>query len=502
MSNSPEIANIDFERLFFPKAIGIIGVSPDMRGGSFFVRCMKDKFRGPIYLFNPKFSGKELYGYKIYSSILEINDPIDYVILAIPARLCPGVMEEIGKKGVPFVTVFASGFREVGNETLEQELLNVAKQYGIRIIGPNCLGVYNPKAGLHFSFAQSKTSGNFSGVFQSGGVAQNMSQLAVSYGLYISKFISIGNSLDLSPVEFLEYFNKDEYTKIIGLYIENLRSKKQGRSFMKAVTDCNLNRKPVILWRAGYGEATKKAILSHTGGLAGNNEIWKAVGKQTGSCIVGNSNELAALASAFNLTRLPSTRSVGVIGIGGGSTIEAIDIFEKYNLNIPRLTEKTINKMKRFVPDVNTNVTNPLDLGGSGIQPNIYYRSIMALERDPNISSIVFIKDPERFGNFQKLMKEVLRNNPGVMNITGMDLNREFIKYIAKAKSICTKPIYCVMLKINEGFEEYKSRYKFKLKLLNRNVPVFESLNLAGIVLDKLNSYREFLQKHGKYPKM
>ncbi|MFX1279020.1 MAG: CoA-binding protein [Promethearchaeota archaeon] len=484
---------IDFERLFFPKAIGIIGVSPDMRGGSFFVRCMKDKFKGPMYLFNPKLTGQELMGYKIYSSILDIEEPIDYVILAIPARLCPGVMEEIGKKGVPFVTIFASGFREVGNEDLEQDLLRIAKRYNIRIIGPNCLGVYNPKSGLYFAFDQSRKAGNFSGVFQSGGIAQNMSQLAVSYGLYASKFLSIGNALDLSPVEFLEYFIKDDYTKIIGLYIENLRSINQGRQFMRIVKECNLNRKPVILWRAGYGEATKKAILSHTGGLAGNNEMWDAVGKQTGCCIVNNSNELAALASAFNLTHLPDKRNVGVIGIGGGSTIEAIDMLEKYRLNIPSLTEKTIHKMQRFIPDVNTNLTNPIDLGGSGIQPHIYYRTILALDKDPNISSILFIKDPERFGGFQDILEEI-----GFM---GTDLNREFIRYVSKAKNVSTKPIYCVMLKINEGFEEYKSRYKFKMKLLNKAVPVFESLDIAGMVLDKVNRYREFLQRHGKFPK-
>jgi len=493
MPNALKLNNIEFERLFYPKAIGIIGVSPDMRGGTFFIRCMRGKFKGPIYLFNPKLTGQELYGYKIYNSILDIEEPIDYVILAIPARLCPKVMEEIGKKGVPFVTVFASGFREVGNETLEQELLNTAKRYNVRIIGPNCLGVYNPRGGLYFAFDQSRKSGNFGGIFQSGGIAQNMSQLCVSYGLYASKFISIGNSLDLSPVEFLKYFNQDDYTKIIGLYIENLRSINQGRQFMKAVKDCNLNRKPVILWRAGYGEATKKAILSHTGGLAGNNEMWKAVGKQTGSCIVSNSNELAALASAFNLTRLPETRNVGVIGIGGGSTIEAIDILEKYNLKIPNLTEKTVQKMQRFVPDVNTNVTNPIDLGGSGIQPHTYYRTILALDKDPNISSIVFIKDPERFGGFQDLLEEI--------GFKGMNLNRDFIRYVSKAKSVSTKPMYCVMLKINEGFEEYKSRYKFKMKLLNKAVPVFESLDLAGMVLDKVNSYREFLQKHEKFPK-
>ncbi len=484
---------INFNKLFFPKSIGIIGVSHDPAGGGFFLRCMKNRFKGPIYLFNPRLTGQKLYGYQIYSSILEILEPIDYVILAVPARLCPKIIEEIGQKGVPFVTIFASGFREVGNENLEKQLLDIARKYDIRLIGPNCIGIYNPRGGLYFAYEQSKKAGNFSGVFQSGGIAQNLSQLAVSYGLNVSKFVSIGNSLDLSPAEFLDYFLIDEYTKIIGLYIENLRSITQGKKFMEKVKQCNLNRKPVILWRAGYGEATKKAILSHTGGLAGNNAIWNGVGNQTGSCIVNNSNEMAALASAFNLTHLPETRNVGVIGIGGGSTIEAIDILEKFNLKIPNLTEKTINKMRRFLPDVNTNVTNPLDLGSVGIQPNIYYRTILTLDKDPNISAIVFIKDPERFGGFQELLEE--------MGFKDMDLNKEFIRYISKAKRVCNKPMYCVMLKINEGFEEYKSRYKFKLKLLNRNVPVFESLELTGAVLDKVNIYREFLQMHGKYPK-
>jgi acyl-CoA synthetase (NDP forming) len=486
-------SSIDFEKLFFPKAIGIIGAGYDPAGGGFFVRALKDKFRGKTYYFNPRLAGKILYGQKVYSSILEVSEPIDYVIIAVPARVVPKVLEEVGQKSIPFCTIFSSGFREVGNEELEHLTIQTARKYNVRIIGPNCIGVYCPKGGLFFAYEQSRKSGNFGGIFQSGGIAQNISELIVSYGLYASKFISIGNSLDLSPVEFLEYFLNDEYTKIIGLYIENLRSIEQGRNFMEIVKKCNLSRKPVILWRAGYGEATKKAILSHTGGLAGKNEIWNAVGKQTGSCIVSNSNELAALASAFNLTRLPNTRNIGVIGIGGGSTIEAIDILERYNLNIPQLSEKIINKMKRFVPDVNTNISNPIDLGGTGIQPNIYYRTILALNNDPNISAIIFIKDPERFGGFEKLLDE--------LGYKGLDLNREFIRYISKAKDVCTKPMYCVMLKINEGFEEYKSRYKFKLKLLNRNVPVFESLELAGTVLDKLNSYREFLQKHEKYPK-
>ncbi len=486
---------IDFERLFSPRAIGIIGASQDPAGGGFFLRCMKNKYRGPIFLFNPRLSGKDLYGYKVYGSILEIpdNEPIDYVILAVPARLCPKLLKEIGQKGVPFVTIFASGFREVGKEDLEKETLKTVKKYNIRLIGPNCIGVYNPSSNLYFAYGQSKKSGNFGGVFQSGGNAQNVAELAVSYGLYISKFISIGNALDLAAPEFMEYFLNDKHTAIIGLYLENLRSINQGRRFMEIARTCNLNRKPVILWKPGYGDATKKAILSHTGGLAGNNKIWKCVAKQTGCSLVNNSTLLAALASAYKLTRLPDTRNIGVIGIGGGSTIEAADILEKYNLKIPALTEKTVMKMSRYIPDVNTNLTNPIDLGGKGIRPDIYFRTILALERDPNISSIVFIKDPERFGGFEEILEE--------MGFKGLDLNKEFIRYITKAKSICKKPMFCVMLKINEGFEEYKSRYKFKLKLLNRNVPVFKTLELTGEVLNEMNIYREFLQKNGRYSK-
>ncbi len=497
MLNTIKTQDIDFKKLFYPRAIGIIGASYNPAGGGYFVQAMKDRIRIPMYLFNPKHAGEEMFGYEVHSSILDIpkEKPIDYVILAVPAKLCPKLLEECGKKGVPFVTVFASGFSEVGKEDLEQEVLDIASKYNIRIIGPNCIGVYCPESNLYFGRDQSKKAGNFAGVLQSGGLAVNVSQLAVSYGCFVSKMVSIGNAIDLSHPDFLEYFLKDDKTAIIGLYVENLKSQNYGRRFIDAATKCNLNRKPVILWRAGYGEATKQAIQSHTGGLAGNNQVWQAVAKQTGCSLVNNSTELAALASAYKLIHLPATRNIGLIGIGGGSTIEAGDTLENYNLKIPTLEEKTIKKMQRFLPDVNTNVTNPLDLGGQGALPHIYYRTIITLDKDPNIDAIVFVKDPERF----KSLEETIISGMGFDE--NVDLSRSFIKYISKAKRLCDKPMICVMLKISEGFEEYKSRYKFKLKLLNRNVPVFESFDLAGKVLDRMNTYREFLQAYGKYPK-
>ncbi|TXT63150.1 MAG: putative Succinyl-CoA ligase [ADP-forming] subunit alpha [Promethearchaeota archaeon] len=495
--NTQTREKIDYKKLFYPRAIGIIGASYNPAGGGYFVQVMKDRFKEPMYLFNPNLKGEELYGIEVYGSILEIPEdkPIDYVIIGVPARIVPNVLEQTGKKGVPFVTIFSSGFSEVGNEGLEEKVIKIAEEYGINIIGPNCIGVYCPESDLYFGRGQSKKAGNFGGVFQSGGLAVNVSQLAVSYGCYISKMVSIGNAIDLSHPHFLEYFLNDDKTAIIGLYLESLKNQQQGRRFMDAVKNLSLNRKPVLLWKSGFGEATKEAIKSHTGGLAGDNRIWKAMAKQTGCCLVDNSIELAALASAFKLTRLPATRNIGLIGIGGGASIEASDTLEKYNLKIPKLTNKTAEKMSRFLPEVNTSFANPLDLGAMGALPHIYYRTIITLDKDPNIDAIVFVKDPERFAGLEKTMISKMGFKDGV------DLTRTFVKYIGKAKRTCTKPMYCVMLKISEGFEEYKSRYRFKLKLLNRNVPVYENFDLVSKVLDRLCTYREFLQAHGKYPR-
>ncbi len=487
----------ELDKLFHPRGIGIIGVGPNPSGAGYFARIMKGKTKIPMYLFNPKYAGQEIIGKKCYSNILdgELSEvPIDYVILGVKANLCPPILEDIGKKGSKFVTIFSSGFSEAGNEGLEKKVLDIAKKYNMRIIGPNCIGVYAPFSGLYNGGDQSRKVGNFSATFQSGGLTVNAAQMAVSYGVYIAQMISIGNAIDLSHVDFLKYFLHDPRTRIIGLYLEHLRDKQMGQEFIKIAKECNLNRKPIILWRAGYGKATKKAIISHTGGLAGNNAIWRAVAKQTGCSLVTNSSEMAALASAFKFTKLPSSRNIGLIGIGGGSTIEAGDALEQYNIKIPRLTDKSIKKFARFLPDVNTSFINPLDLGAQGAYPQIYAKVLSILDDDPNIDAIVFGKDPERFASLQDSM----------IAESGLkaDLNKLFVDFVRKArKKHRKKPLYCVMLKIKEGFQEYKSRYSFKLKLLNSGIPVFESFDMMGKILDHLNNYREFLQKHGRYPK-
>ncbi|MFX0058841.1 MAG: CoA-binding protein, partial [Candidatus Heimdallarchaeota archaeon] len=192
MSSSKSSNHPDFNKLFYPRAIGIIGASYNPAGGGYFVEIMKDRFRNPMYLFNPRLKGQKLFGKEVYGSILEVpkEEPIDYVIIGVPAKIVPNVLEESGQKGVAFATIFASGFSEVGNEHLEKEVLSIAKKYNIRLIGPNCLGVYNPEAGLYIGRDQSKKAGNFGAVLQSGGLAVNVAQLACSFGIEVSKMIS------------------------------------------------------------------------------------------------------------------------------------------------------------------------------------------------------------------------------------------------------------------------------------------------------------------------
>jgi len=465
----------DFEKLFNPRAIGIIGVN-EHRAGRYWVSVFKHTgFDKPIYLFNPRLKGKTIDDIPVYGSVLEIpeDQPIDYVIVAVPARLCPAILDECGKKGVAFATIFASGFSEVGNHHLEVEVLEVIKKYNLRVIGPNCMGIFVPKNKISFSRGLlSDRSGNFGGVFQSGGLAIYISAKGQSiYGTYPSKIISIGNQIDLNFVDFLEYFLNDEETKIIALYIENIKSPVIGRKLIRVVKKLSFKGKPVILWKVGSGEATRETILSHTGGLAGSLKIWEAVAKQTGALMVKDSNELINLAMTFqHISSMPMNRNMGITTGGGGASIETADTFERYNLKVPKLTLETIEKFKEFVPDVNTIFRNPLDLGGSMGNPEIFYKSLLALDGDPNLSAIIFIKV--------------------------YDFNHIFLKTIKRAYKEMSKPLICIAYKIVDDTSDYANKVLFKRELFKMKIPVFESVDLAAKALDKMCTFREYLNKH------
>jgi len=470
---------IDFERLFYPRAVGIIGINEHRFGGGYFLKGLQTlKYDKPIYLFNPRLKGKEIGGIKVYGSILELDTDIliDYVILSVPAKLCPSLLEEIGKKGVPFVTIFTSGFSEVGNNDLEQELLQIAKKYNTRIIGPNCLGVHNPKDKLGFGLLYTPEPGRFGLISQSGSISILMLSITnFSYYTYCSKVISIGNQIDLNVIDFLKYFLTDDDTKIIGIYLENLKNQQIGRQFLDITRKLSISKqKPVILWKVGYGEATKEAIYSHTGGLAGSSKLWEAMAKQSGAILVQGSYELTSLAMAFNYIDFKQIdRNLGIVALGGGSSIEVTELMEINNLSVPKLNEETKEIFKMFLPEINTIFRNPLDLGAFGYDAERFSRTLITIDQDPNVSVIVFVK-PRR-------------------------IDEDFIAAVIRAKTIIKKPLIGITNKINDEIDDFKDVLRLKQELFKVGVPIFESLELAAKALDRMCSYKEFLEKHKNY---
>ncbi len=470
---------IDFERLFYPRAVGIIGINEHRFGGGYFLKGLQTlKYDKPIYLFNPRLKGKEIGGIKVYGSILELDTDIliDYVILSVPAKLCPSLLEEIGKKGVPFVTIFTSGFSEVGNNDLEQELLQIAKKYNTRIIGPNCLGVHNPKDKLGFGLLYTPEPGRFGLISQSGSISILMLSITnFSYYTYCSKIISIGNQIDLNVIDFLKYFLNDDDTKIIGIYLENLKNQQLGRQFLDITRKLSISKqKPVILWKVGYGEATKEAIYSHTGGLAGSSKLWEAMAKQCGAILVQGSYELASLAMAFNYIELKQVdRNLGVVALGGGSSIELAETMEINNLSIPKLNKETKEQFKMFLPEINTIFRNPLDLGAYGYDAERFSKTLITIDQDPTVSVIVFIKPRH--------------------------IDDEFIAAVIRAKSKIKKPLIGITNKINDDIDDFKDILRLKQELFKVGIPIFESIELAAKALDRMCSYKEFLEKHKNY---
>ena len=467
----------NLERLFYPKAVGIIGANKEFFGGGYFLKCLEfSKYDKPIYLFNPRLKGELLDGIKVYSSIMEIPEeqPIDYAIIAVRAQYCPQVLEECGKKKVPYVCIFTSGFSEVGNYELEKEISDIARRYNVRVIGPNCLGVHSPKGKLVMSLFPTKEEGELGIISQSGTLSNAIIGLAeTTCNTYISKLISIGNQIDLNVVDFLKYFLTDNDTQIIGMYLENIKGQKAGSELIETVRQLSLEKqKPVIILKVGfYGESAKEAIISHTGGMAGSPQIWEAFAKQSGAILVQSTKELVTLAMGFKYLDISQiNRNISVIAVGGGTTIELTDHMEMHNLKVPKLSENTKNQLQEFLPSVNTILRNPLDLGVMGGNPENLRRALITLDKDPNISVIVFIQ-PYRYDN-------------------------AYTKAIIGAKSEMKKPLICVANQMIEDTNEYRSKLRLKKEAFKVGIPIFGSIDLTAKALDRMCSFKEFLERH------
>lgn len=363
----PDNASLEF--LFHPNSIALAGITvtnPEHWTRTFLDSLLEFRFERPLYLVNPK--GGEIKGRKVYQSLADVPGTIDYVVSLVSAKVAPGLVEECAGKGVRAIHFCTAGFSETGEEEairLETKVAELARKKGIRIVGPNCMGVYCPESRISFQSNFPKESGTVGFISQSGGNAVDIVNQAKWRGVRFSKVISYGNACDLNESDFLEYFTADPDTKVIGMYIEGT---KDGRRFRQALEKA-ASKKPVILLKGGVTESGARAVAGHTGALAGSEAVWDALCRQLGVIRVGSLEEMEDILVTLLFLPLPEGRRMALIGGGGGASVLITDEFEKKGLRVPSLPSEIKKRILEFTPVAGNILRNPVDYSQTMAEP-------------------------------------------------------------------------------------------------------------------------------------
>ncbi len=356
----PDLDYVDLTKLFNPKTIAVVGVSPDKPSFAkeFLDASLRLGFKGNVYPINIKQGGKEVLGWPIFDRLTAVPEEIDYLYVCIPAAAVPNLLKD-AKDKVHFAHIITSGFGEVGDEgkKTEEKLLTAARESNVRLIGPNCLGMYSPESGITLIEGASKTIGNIGIISQSGGLTTDIVRMGGAMGLKFSKAISIGNSVDLNVEDFLSYMGRDPKTKIIGIYAEQL---KDGERFTRLLSEIS-KVKPVLILKGGRSRLGAQAASSHTGALASDIKLWEAMCKQHGGIMVNSLNEFVNTLLCFqNLDPSPDN-TLFLFGQSGGTTVLAADACDDNGLAVPMLDEQLERKILSMGIPPGTSVKNPID---------------------------------------------------------------------------------------------------------------------------------------------
>ncbi|MDY6902032.1 MAG: CoA-binding protein, partial [Cyanobacteriota bacterium] len=324
------MANNPLQCFFEAKSMAIFGASQEKdKPGFVIARNFIRNFEGKTYLINPK--GGEIFGHKVYKSVFEVDEPIEAAAIIVPAKYAPSTMEDCAKKGIKSVTIISGGFKEIGEEgkKLQQRIDEIAKENDIRIIGPNCIGLFYPKRGLDMVFLPDEKLkrpgiGGVSILSQSGAFGSAFLDImgSLGNGKYLSKFVSYGNASDINEADILEFFGNDSETKVILAYIEGF---KEGKRFIEIARKVSL-KKPIIAIKANRNEAGAHAVASHTASLAANDAVTDALFKEAGIIRVQTWDELFDCMNAFYSSLLPEGDRVLIITDGGGAGVMASDV--------------------------------------------------------------------------------------------------------------------------------------------------------------------------------
>ncbi|CCJ35667.1 Acyl-CoA synthetase (NDP forming) [Methanoculleus bourgensis MS2] len=346
---------------FTPRSIAVIGASSEPKKMGYAVMPNLLHFPGQLYPVNNK--RPEVQGLKAYPTILDIPNPVDMAVITVPAKHVPGVIEECGQKGVNMAVIITAGFREMGEggKALEDRVLEIAKGYGTRIIGPNCLGLIVPPRGIDTTYVhQSPKPGNIAFISQSGAIINTVVDWSITQDIGFSAVVSVGNQADLNFIDYLRFVERDPKTKGIILYVEELQD---GKTFMKVVSEVS-KTKPVVAIKSGSSQKGQEAASSHTGSLSGSYDVYMEAFRESGVIPVHTLTGAFQVAEMLALPKgYPRGKRAIVITNAGGFAVLSSDYAERYNVDLINLPSKVLKELNDILPDF-WNKNNPIDLLG------------------------------------------------------------------------------------------------------------------------------------------
>jgi len=461
----------------------VIGASADTSklGGRFVSILLSFGYKGKIYPVNPHES--QILGLKTYARVGDIPEPVDLATISIPARSVPRAVEECLAKGIKAVQVVTSGFKERSEEgqKLEEQVRKTAAR-GIRVIGPNCFGVYSPSGNLTFMPGADlpKESGSVAFICQSGGISYRVAGRGSGLGIRFSRVVSFGNACDVNESDLLEYLKEDPETKIITAYIEGV---KDGPRFLRLLQETT-KTKPVIIWKGGLSQSGARAARTHSASLGGKEAIWDAIFKQTGAIRVNSIDELLDTTIAFVHLAPHRGRRVSVVGGGGGVIVTGADTCERVGLSVPPFPTELQKKLLAVLPPQGTSAPNPVDMGTPSPPPDAFKTVLETVFIEGGIDAVIvdtihMSMLPSGFRNGDEEYKSTLKETAQIP----VDIKKRLGKPMMMVLPIGSTGADTLEL---ESARRSASDY-----YLSQGIPVFLTLERAAKALVNLVGYYE-----------
>jgi len=459
------------DRIFSPCSVAVIGVSKNgINAGSRFLQSLvKFQFKGKLYAVTPL--ADNVFNIKAYPSILDIPGSVDHVIVCIPSHDISSVIKQCVEKSVNSVAIFTSGFSESGSKQgnhLEKKLIKITQNSNVRIIGPNCMGLYCPSIGLTFRDDLPQKSGSVSFISQSGGMAITSILSAAEKKVYFNKTVSYGNEIDLTASDFLDYFADDNDTSMIMLYIEGI---KNGKKFFSALKKASA-KIPVVVLKGGITKAGNRAVISHTGALSGVSDVWSAAVRQSGGIQTYSIEEFVDTACALHFIKPFKGKKLGVVTISGGIGVNLTDLAVNMGFEIPPFPKFIQKMLNKLICLPGTGIQNPIDMAAAFFNTETYYQLFTLLDKSDSLDIIMMHVSMEYLLRFKDIIPESAQLIVDEIIKSALSLNKPFVLIIPYT------------IKDDE-------RKEIELKFLDKKIPVFPTIERALIAINHCIYYYE-----------